>query len=176
MPNIGRETIGVGTRSLNGNAKGLRITMPAGSFAAGVTISAYIADSATGAEFTAFIMQFSDLATILAEGTFRANISTAGWYTFSGSGLATFTPAASTDYVIGVASTSAGASTCAQDTAGLTGYTVVSGVTDCTPLTFSGSPPRIAVDAGRDYSIYMTYTDASSGLPVKIGAYRRRRS
>lgn len=155
MPNIGRETIAVNPRAVNsGSIKGLRITMAeAGS--AGVTITAYVSDSATGDGFRCALIQDGDKTTVLASSDIRTDISTAGWYTFSGGGLASFTPANATSYVLAVSSNSAANANAYEDDASLDAWAGATSAFD--PLALSGA---MTSDAIRDYSIYMTYTAA----------------
>ncbi len=161
--NIGRETIGSGTRNLSQNAKGLRITMPSGTFAAGVTISCHLGDTdAGGEEFIGFVVQSADQQTVIAQSTARTDITTTQWYTFSGDSLATFTPVASTAYIIGCASTATSGAIASKDDASLDGFAALDTVADVTPLTW-GSTPGLTSDAVRDYSVYMTYNTASGG-------------
>lgn len=151
-------------RSLDGNARGRTVTMPSGTFSAGVTITGYITDSGTGDDFTAAIVSDSDDMTVLAESAVRTDISTAGSYTFSGGTLATFTPAASTTYHIVIGSTSASGAQInfgPETDVGAAGSGGISGVN---PMVF---PFVIGADASRGYSIYMTYSEAGgSAVPI----------
>lgn len=169
MPNSGRETVGVNTRAINSlGCNGLRITMTEAG-AAGVTISAYIEDTATGDQFRACVIDDTDKSVVLASSNIRTDISTVGWYTFSGGSLATFTPADATAYVIGVLSDSAAGANVYEDDAGLEGYAGQASAIDPLAFTFDMEP-----DTARDYSIYMTYTAAGGGsvnlFAGKLGA------
>lgn len=166
MPNIGYETIGGTTRTLNGSVRGLKITMTEGG-AAGVTITARVEDAATGDSFRAAVINGTDNQTVLAESTIRTDISTANWYTFSGGGLATFTPANGTTYIIVVASNSAADANIYHDGAAASPYVGwVQGITAIDPLTPNGA---LSEDATRDFSIYMTYT-TEGGTVVTLPA------
>lgn len=156
--NVGRESVGASSRNLSQLAKGLRITMPAGGYAPGVTISCHVGDTdAGGEEFVAFILQSADASTILAQSAARTDISATTWYEFSGSSLATFQPVGGTAYIIGCASTATSGAIFTQDDAGLEGFASNDIVADVTPLTW-GSTPGLASDSVRDYSVYLTAT------------------
>lgn len=158
MPNIGRETIGVNARAVNsGSIKGLRITMTEAG-AASVTITAYVSDSSAGDSFRCALIQDADKTTVLASSDARTDISTAGWYTFSGGGLSSFTPADATSYVLCVTSNSAAGADSYQDDASLDGW--AGGTLTFDPLLLSGA---LGADAARDYSIYMTYSQVGGG-------------
>lgn len=158
MPNVGYETIGtVGTRPLNSNLRGLTITMPAAG-AAGVTITAYVEDvSGAGEQFRAAIIDPADGVTVLASSTIRTDISTAGWYTFSGNTFASFTPVNGASYIICVGSTAPADSGMYYDGSSATSWVGWTGpIATMDPLTLPFSDP----DVNRDYSIYLTYTPA----------------
>lgn len=165
MPDIGRTTVGVNTRGINSlGCNGLRITMTEAG-AAGVTITAYIEDTATGDQFRACVIDDADKSVVVASSNIRTNISTAGWYTFSGGSLATFTPANATAYVIGVLSDSAAGAVIYEDDIGADGYAGQASAIDPLAFTFDMEP-----DVNRDFSIYMTYTAAGgSGRSRNIG-------
>jgi hypothetical protein len=164
MATVGRTTVGADPRALNATAKGLRITMPEAG-AAGVSIFAYVEDTATGDSFGAAIVQGSDQTTVLANSAVRTNISTAGWYEFTGGDLGSFTPSNGGDYILVVASLSAAGANAYNDDAGLDGYAGASAVTGLNPLAFGGSATLVS-DAARDYSIYMQYTAAGGAAKV----------
>lgn len=153
---IGTTTIGGSQRSMNDTMRGHLITMPTGTFAAGVTVSCYVRDpTSSGTEWTASIWA-ADGSTLAVESAVRTNITTAAWYTFSGGTLATFTPAASTQYYV-MCGNEADADADIAHAAGTGQNATITQVNPTTQLA-----PPIASDA-RDYSLYMTYSLASSG-------------
>jgi hypothetical protein len=172
MADIGYTTIGSSGRALNGGVKGMKVTM-AEDGEAGVTITARLSDSATGDSFRAAIVNATDNDTVIASSTIRTDISTAGWYTFSGGGLATFQPANGVTYMLTVGSDSAANAQIYHDADTATVHTGWSGaVTTIDPFEVNG----VGADATRDYSIYMTYTpDAGGSIVPILNQYRRRR-
>jgi hypothetical protein len=159
MPDIGKTTIGGNTRALDDAARGLRIVMTEDA-AAGVTITAYISDSATGDNFQAIVVDDTDKTTVIAYSDIRTDISTAGWYTFSGGNLSSYAPSNGTAIVIAALGDGAANALIYHDDTGLDAWIGV-GVTSGTPPTLGGA---MSSDAIRDYSIYMTYT-AAGGDP-----------
>lgn len=166
MPDIGYTTIGASQRALNsGSCRGMGITMPEAG-AAGVTITAHLQDTGAGDTFQAAILDGADRSIVLAESAVRTNISSAGWYTFSGDTLATFAPTNGASYVIVVGSNSTADALMSHDAntaSSLDGYAGTADTFD--PFHIFDAP---AVDATRDYSIYMTYT--SAGTSPGVGA------
>lgn len=168
MPTIGNTNIGgSGTRAMDQVIRGLDITMPSGSNSAGVTITAYLTNpSGTEAFSAAVYASGANNAALLAESASRSDITAAGWYTFSGGGLATFTPAASTAYVIVVGSyTNADATINYDDGAGRNQS--ISGVG---PIVMTVEPMN---SDARTYSVYMTYTEAGGSSIAAISHYYR---
>lgn len=162
MPNIGYETIGGTPRTLNGSARGMKITMPEAG-AMGVTVTAYIEDSAPGDSFRAALVSNVDDETILATSDIRTNISAAGWYAFSGGGLAAFTPTNGQIFSVVVGSDSAANANMYHDgnaASPLDGW--VAGINTIEPFSTTGP---LGIDGSRDYSIYMTYSVAGGATP-----------
>jgi hypothetical protein len=162
MATLGVTSVGSGPRALNAAAKGIRATMPeAGS--AGVSIFAYIEDTGgAGDSFAAAIVDGGDLTTVLANSAVRTNIGAAGWYEFTGSTLASFTPSNGASLLLVIASLSAAGAGAYNSDLGLDGYAGATNVNGLNPLTFTGSATFVS-DALRDYSVYMQYTPAGGG-------------
>lgn len=154
MANQGKETIGATARQINGIARGRAVTSNANATL--VSITAYISDSATGDSFEAAI--YDNAGNLLAESATRTNISTAGWYTFTGGTLGSVSLVSGTTYHILVGSTSAANADAYYD-AGGTGSIVptLSG-----NVTWPASNDFPANADSRDYSIYLT-DDAGGG-------------
>lgn len=159
MPNIGTETIGDTDRGMDQVLRGIQITMPAGSFAAGVSITAHIRNPSGSENWAAAIYATGATnADLLAQSAIRTNIATSyTWETFSGGGLATFTPAASTSYLIVVASEA----NADAEIRFVAGSGVNQNVDSVNPVNMTVEPMNAD---GRNYSIYMTYSDAATGV------------
>jgi hypothetical protein len=157
VPNIGIETDGSAGRACNGDLKGQEITMTEAGTAS--TISAYVQSTGTHSMY-AYIYDGS--GNLLDQSAERTDISTtAGWHTFTG-----FTQSLSnaTTYVICVGADSSNSCNLywntqdpndGQTTTGFPAYTDATNPVD--PATFSG-------DSTREFSIYLTYTQAASGV------------
>lgn len=169
MADLGNTSFsGSSTRAIdNGSWRGVVVTFPEDP-QAGVTVTAYIGDSATGDSFKAALISTSDGTTVLAESAVRTDISTAGWYTFSGGGLATFDGTnGQSVYVMVGSNSSASAVMHWASTQTADGYTATS--SSFSPLTISFAT---AIDgSARDYFVYLTYT-AAGGSPA-IAAFAR---
>lgn len=158
MATIGRTDVATLTRNVDGVVKGMRVTM-AEDAAAGVSLWAYLQDSAAGDSFRALVVSDSDKQTILAYSDIRTDINTVGWYQFTGGTLATYAPTNGTTIVLSVGSDSAAGSLINQDDAGLDAW--AGAVTNIATPTIG----VMAADTARDYSLYMEYTVGGGGLP-----------
>jgi hypothetical protein len=148
MPNIGTETIGATPRQVNGNARGISVTMTEDGTLSSIT--AYLSDTGTGDTFGAAI--YDSGGNRLQTSTTRTDISTAGWYTFTG-----FTQALTntSSYYIVAGSGDSAANAFAYHDAG-TGYLV----TITGTITWPATNDFGANSDARQYSIYATYTTA----------------
>ena len=161
----GRLTQGSADRPMNGVARGLRVTL-SGDPTPGFRIWARLSDSATGDGFKAAVVNASDHDTVLAESAERTDISTAGWYMFSGADFDTVNLANGATIEIVIVSNSAANALFNQDDIGLLG--VVSS-------TLTYGPPfdlidPLADDTTRDYSIYIEYqTGGAAGGNCNMG-------
>lgn len=154
MANQGKETVGAATRQLNGIGRGRSVTSNVNATL--VSITAYVEDTGgTGDSFEAAI--YDNSGNLLAESAARTNISTAGWYTFSGGTLGTVSLANGTAYHIVAGSTSAAGAGMYYDD-GETG-SIVAGLSGGVTWPATNDFPG-AADA-RSYSIYLT--DDSGG-------------
>lgn len=148
MPNIGTETIGATPRQVNAFARGISVTMPENGTLSSIT--AYLSDSATGDTFGAAI--YDSGGNRLQTSTTRTNISTAGWYEFTG-----FTQAltnGSSYFIMAGSGDSAANANGYHDTG--TGY----GITISGTITWPATHDFPANQDTRQYSVYATYTTA----------------
>ena len=159
MAQLGNTTIGATPRGINGTARGALVTMPAAA-ASGFSVYAYIEDAAPGDNFRAALISDADKITVLAESNLRTDISTAGWYQFSGGDFATYTPSNGETFIIVVASDSAADANAYYDDLGQDGWSASAGISDIDPLTLVDV---MNADTARDYSIYLDYTEAGGG-------------
>ena len=160
MPNIGTQTIGATPRQVNALARGSQITMTEDGTL--TDIVAYLSDSATGDTFGAAI--YDNAGNRLATSTTRTNISTAGWYTFTGFSQA-LTNGASYWLMAGSGDSVGNANAYHDAGAG-------SGVTISGTITWPATNDFGASSDARQYSIYATYTAAggASAFPSPIYA------
>jgi hypothetical protein len=164
---IGNTNIGAsGTRALDEVIRGIEVTMPSGTFAASVTLTAYLTNPSGTEAFTCAVYgSAANNAALLAESAARTDITSAGWYTFSGGTLASFTPSATTTYIIVCGSYSNADATINYDD-GAGRNQSISGVA---PIVMTVEPMNSDL---RTHSVYMTYSVASSGALL----LRRRRT
>lgn len=157
MPNIGTQTIGPTPRQVNATARGISVTMAEDGTLSSIT--AYLDDSVTGDTFGAAI--YDSAGNRLQTSTTRTDISTAGWYTFTG-----FTQAltnGSSYYLVAGSGDSVGNANAYYDTG--TGYAVtISGT-----ITWPATNDFPANSDARQYSIYATYATAGGSTANLFG-------
>lgn len=160
MATLGTTVAGASFRTLNNTCRGHLLTTPAAIGAGSYSIFAYLSDSAAGANYRAAIVSASDYTTVLASSAIRTDISTAGWYEFSGGDFASYGLSNATAYVFSIASDSATTPYLYYQAPGATTARAAgSGITDIDPLTI---PVAMGADATRDYSLYLNYTVSST--------------
>src|SRR5690606_10891040 len=169
MPDIGYQSpSGDGEQSLL-SLRGNVITMTEDG-EAGVTLTFRIFDNAStaGDSVKACIFDATD-DSLLAESAVRTDITTEAEYTFSGGGLATFTPANAASYIICVLANSSTVRAVYDNVASPGGIQVTDqdASTFGPPAAFSafGSAPNDT----RSAIAWMTYTSAGSGTQEVSG-------
>lgn len=160
MAILGNTFIGAQTRGMDTNSRGIQVTATEAS-APGISIWAYIEDTAPGEEWCAALIDPADDETVLAESAVRTNISTVGWYQFSGGGLASFALVNATVYKALVASESAAGANIYFDV----GAGIAVANVGVNPLVLF-SP--LSTDA-RSYSLYIEYTPAGGMMRPRSG-------
>jgi hypothetical protein len=176
MATIGNTSAGASTRTFNSNIKGILIS----SFPEAATansITGYFA-AISGQSYQAVIVSQADYNTILASSSLRTDCSGTDWFTFNGGTLAGYSLAASTAYLICIATTNGASGLFYYGAYTYDGVTGLSGVNGIDPVTFPVNP-GVGDDATRDYSIYLDYTAGSGGGFVgwgpRIAGLRNRR-
>jgi len=162
MAQLGRTTIGVNTWELSLKISGLRVTMP-DSAMVGVSVFAYVEDNVVGSQFRAALLHDADKQTVLASSAIRTDITTAGWYEFSGGTFAAYAPQQGQTFVIAIVSDSAEIASIYQDNVGLDAWTASAFIISMDPLEVEPLVPATA----EDYSIYLEYRALSSDTGVK---------
>lgn len=154
---LGYVKIGASTAAMNLAMRGSPTT-PIANSAAGISIWAYISDTATGEEWTAALISNSDQQTILAESAVRTDISTAGWYQFTGGTLASYSLTNGTTVIPTIASESVASALIYYD-AGSSGDGYNDVITSVNPIV-EVTPP-MSSDSNK-YSIFIQYSPVTS--------------
>jgi hypothetical protein len=165
MATFGQTVAGGTTRFLDGNARGHTLTAPATLTAGSYSVWGYVEAGAVGAPFAAIIVSTSDNSTVLSQSAVRTDISTAGWYEFSGGDFDTFEPQNATSYHWLVACDSGTTPVIYYGTPGLTSGRS-GGLGSWGPITLASTANA---DAGRDYAVYVEYTPSGGGSPLLLG-------
>lgn len=174
MATLGNTTFsGTSSRALDiGSWRGVLVTFPEAA-ATGFSVWGYVADSGTGDSFKAILLDDADGTTVLASSAVRTDVSTAGWYEFSGGTFDSYEPANGESVYALVGSNSAAGALCYYEVdQAIDGYLANS--SEFTGPTISSAA---AIDGGaRDYFVYIEYTAAGGGsiVPHAMANYRMR--
>lgn len=166
MPTIGNTTFsGSSTRALDsGLWRGVLVTFPEDP-ATGFSVWAYIEDTGgTGDSFKAVLLDDADGTTVLASSAVRTDISTAGWYEFTGGTFDSYNPGNGESVYALVGSTSA--------SGGFMYYAFGEAADGAFANSSEFTGPTInvaaALDGGeRDYFVYIEYTAAGGASAPK---------
>lgn len=165
----GYEGAGTETRSLDANGRGASIVVSSSVSSGSFAVCAYVEDSATGDGFQAAVGLDADRFTVVAESAVRTDISTAGWYLFTGGDFTTYAPTATTAIWVLIGSDSAASANIYDDQPGSGGNGAVAdnGIS-IDPFVVTTGFDGVIDDASRNYRIHIQYNTGGGGTTVPL--------